>query len=49
MDNTTYQQLMKEAKNEFNAWLREQKKARKETKAKGRKIRQATLDKWRNT
>ena len=43
MTNAEYKKLMKEAKKEFNEWLRDNKRARALVKKEATKIRKATL------
>ena len=43
MTNSEYKAIMKEAKKEFNEWLKENKRDRAITKKLGLKIRKATL------
>lgn len=43
MTEAEYKQIMKEAKKEFNEWLKDNKRARALIKKKGQKIRKATL------
>jgi len=43
MTNSEYKAIMKEAKKEFNDWLKENKRDRAITKKLGLKIRKATL------
>lgn len=43
MTNAEYKQIMKEAKKEFNEWLKDNKKARALIKKEATKIRKATL------
>jgi hypothetical protein len=43
MTNAEYKQIMKEAKKEFNDWLKENKKERARVKKAALKIRKATL------
>lgn len=45
MTNAEYRAVMKEAKKEFNAWLKDNKRERARMKLEATKIRKATLTK----